>query len=165
MKHLSPLVTMSACFALFFGNAFASDLSMFPNVKESKLSYAAYQAIYENQGDSKELPKIIVFSPSGKCVGVTDGKALAADKIAAFITDSLHSDRKACRAVVSSKFGVSTLGKDSGTGKPEIDLFIIDDFPFCSACDAFKQALLRESHSTLSGMQLTIMAVNLSDKS
>lgn len=134
---------------------------MYPNVKESKISYTAYKAAFEHLGPSKELPKVLVFSPTGKCVGISDNKTPTPDNVISFITESLHNDRKACDAVTSSKFGVSKLGKDSGTGKPEIELLVIDNFPFCTACNAFKQTLLRESHSTLANMHLTIMAVSL----
>ena len=151
---------LAAGFAFFSMSSLATDAGMFPNVTHGKMSYAAYQAAYENQGNSREFPKLLVFSPAGKCVGVTDGKALGADKITAFIADSLRNDHKACEVVISNKFGVSKLGKDAGTGKPEITLLVTDGAPLCTACSEFKQTLLRDSHGPLASMHLDILAVS-----
>lgn len=158
MKYLPLLAT---CLAFFSINSPASDTGIFPNVTNGKISYDTYQAVYEHQGNSKDFPKLLVFSREGKCIGVTDGNTLNAEKITDFITDSLRRNSKACEAVQATKFGVSKLGKDSGTGKPEVILLVIDNFPFCTACNEFKQTLLRESHSSLADMHLTIMAVSL----
>lgn len=158
------LISLAACLAVFSAQSLAADKDLYPNVSESKISYSAYQAAFEHLGPSKEFPKLLVFSPTGECVGVSDDKNPTPDKVISFITESLHNNHKACDAIASSKFGVPKLGKDSGTGKPEVELLVIDNFPFCTACNEFKQTLLRESHSTLANMHLTIMAVTLSNK-
>lgn len=158
MKYL---LLFAACLAFYPTLSPATSTSMYHNVEESKISYSTYQAAFEHIGPSKELPKLLVFSSTGECVGVSDDKTPTPDKVIDFITESLHNNHKACNAVTSSKFGVSKLGKGSGTGKPEIELLVIDNFPFCTACNEFKQTLLRESHSSLADMHLTIMAVSL----
>lgn len=134
---------------------------MFPNVSEHKIGFAAYTNVYEKLGTSRDVPKVIVYSSSGECVGVTDGKSIAASRLAGFITDSLRKHEKACDATISNQFGVSKPGPNAGTGKPEVYL-IVFDVPFCTACNEFKTALLRASHGELADMRISVMSVALS---
>lgn len=159
------LLTLSATLALLSGNALANPDGMFPNVKETVIPYVSYHYAYENAGPSKDLPKLIVFSPTGMCVGVTDGSTITADKMSNFISDSLRKGRKACDIVLSNKFGVSEPGTNSGTGKPEVMLFVSDSSTRCEACEGFRLALLRDSHGVLAGMHLTITTVAQGKKS
>lgn len=162
MKH-SVLHVLATVLLLCSGSAIAdqSSMGMFPNVSEQKISFAAYQSAYENLGASKDVPKLVVFSPTGECVGITTGKSTAAAAVVGFITDSLRKHQKKCEATISNQFGLSQPGPDSGTGKPEVYL-IVFDVPFCKACNDFKTTLLRASHSELVDMRLSIMSVVLS---
>ena len=152
---------LAALFLFCLDSAFANQAAgMFPNVRESNINLTVYQSTYENLGSSKDVPKLIVFSPAGVCVGVTDTKSLGASGVVGFINGSLHRHQKACDATVANQFGVSEPGPNLGTGKPEIFL-IVFDIPFCTACGEVKTALLRASHGELANMQLRIISVLL----
>lgn len=136
---------------------------MSPHVSVHKISLAAYQGTYENLGSSKDVPKIIVYSPAGECVGIATGKTLRADGFVDFVSESLRKHQKACGAVLSDQLGVTKPGPDAGTGKPEVYL-IVFDVPFCTACKEFKSAVRQASDSALPNVQFSIQEVDLSSK-
>lgn len=130
--------------------------SMYPNVDKGTINQEVYST-YREQGTSRTLPKLLVFSSVGECVGVSDGTLQPASMVK-FIKDSLSRHQKACAMVMSNNFGVTKVGPDSGTGKSEVRLFI-GPAETCASCDDFRIALLRASHSALADMHLNITTV------
>lgn len=126
----------------------------------SAIGFKAYEAVYKNQGASDGLPKVLVFSPKGECVGITTVGATPTVRLTAFIDDSLKLNKKNCDIVVSDKFGVTEVGKDSGTGKSSVLLITLAE-SFCTACTDYKNTLIDYKRSNTN---LSIVTVDLTKK-
>lgn len=108
---------------------------------ENTMRAGPYKELYAIQGPSDALPKILVFSAKGECIGVATADSTPADELTGFIEKSIKSNKKKCNMIVSEKFGVTTVGNDSGTGKKSIHLIIFGE-SFCTACAAYKKTLV-----------------------
>lgn len=126
--------------------------------EESTIGMAAYQAMYESQGPSQALPKVVVYSARGECVGITTTDQTPAPKLEGFISASLHANRRQCGLVYSEEFGVESVGPNSGTGKPVVQLVTLKE-DFCSGCSAYRDVLHASSKY---GVGLVIVNVDLS---
>lgn len=132
------------------GNAAAS-------TTENSISVAAYRLLYRDVGTAGDLPKVLVFSPKGECVGVTTGPA---NELTAFITKSLSENRKQCKVVVSENFGVTKVGKDSGTNRNTVILVMLGE-SFCIACNEYRGVL---SGNKSLNVDLKIVKIDFSKK-
>lgn len=115
---------------------------------EVTIGVKAYKSLFETQGASKKLPKVLVYSPRGECVGVTTGDKTAATKLAGFVQASLKQNKKACDAVLSEEFGQNVVGRNAGTGKASI-VYIGFAGDFCPACKDYRKQMLALAASGL----------------
>ena len=142
------------CLALA-GTAMAGD-----SHGETTIGMNTFKFMYESQGPNPSLPKVLVYSPKGECVGVTTADETPAEKLGEFVAQSLRLNRRQCSALYSNEFGVTEVGARSATGKPAVQLITWDE-PFCGACGPYRRAL---SQQLPSGAELTVVHVDLTLK-
>lgn len=125
---------------------------------ETTIGIKSYRSLFESQGGSKHLPKILVYSPRGECVGVTTADKTPAGKLEKFVEASLKQNKKACTAVLSAEFGQTAVGRNAGTGRPGV-VFIALKGNFCNACNDYRMQFPK---LTMAGFDVATFNVDLS---
>lgn len=129
------------------------------NIEESTIGVPPYQALYEKQGKSQALPKVLVYSPIGECIGVTTTDETPPAQLLDFIVARLKANKRQCKAVLAQEFGVTSVGAKSGTGRPTVQLIAMQE-AFCTGCVAYRRILTGSSRPA--GVALIIVNVDFS---
>lgn len=155
--QLARIITASALASALLspGNDFAE------NPRESTIGMKPYKALFEGQGPSKKIPKVLVYSSRGKCVGITTGEQTLAGNLPSFIRNSLLADKRACDLTLSDKFPGGLAIGGTGTGAPAA-VFVLLKADVCPACNDYRE---QAQELASSGIQISIVNLDLSTQS
>ncbi len=121
-------ILLLGCLSTWAGSLAAGEVK---GLKESTIGVAPYRALFVNAGVDGELPQVLVYGPSGRCLGTLDHGAQG--RLAEAIDALLRSPKPGCLPFLSSEFGGTGPRPETAPGRITVQLLVFSG-DFCTAC-------------------------------
>jgi hypothetical protein len=102
-----------------------------PAVEEGTIGVEPYQGLFVNAGVDGDLPQVLVYGPSGKCLGTLDHSVQG--RLQEAVAELIDAPRRGCETFVSNEFGSTGPSARTGPGRITVQLLVFDG-DFCPAC-------------------------------
>lgn len=134
MKRIFLFAT-AFCLSAWTGSSFGED-NRESTIQTAIIGVAPYRALYVQAGVAESLPAILVYAPSGRCVGTLDYSASA--RLHEAIEELISEPDTGCAPFLSTEFGATGPGESTGPGRVTVQLLVFAG-DFCSACTELEE--------------------------
>lgn len=130
-RHYLPLLLGLACLPLTKTRA--------AEVEQSTVGVAVHRSLYVASGVPETFPQLLVYSPTGRCLGTLGEDAMP--NLDNAVEGLLQEPTSLCTVFQSTAFGSEAPTAATGPGTITLQLLVLD-VPFCAACDRMHEAFL-----------------------
>lgn len=127
-------------------------------LQEVTVGFDLFKAIYLNGGVDGRLPRVVIYSPDGACLGVLGVESLG--RLLEDVVGLVQKPSSDCRVVIGNEPGMRSPSLAAGPGVYSGHL-VVFDADFCGACQALERELRGIQRSDSPVKLWTMVRVNL----
>lgn len=127
-------------------------------LQEATIGMAPYRALYVESGVGESLPTILVYAPSGRCIGVLDHAA--SGRLRQSIEQLVSKPVDGCAPFLSTEFGATGPSGKTAPGHITVQLLVFTG-DFCHACGEVEKEFRALAAESQSGYDWRVTRVDL----